>query len=101
MTLSGSLPLTAADIAAGSKTVTLTIYDSDLIFNDPLQTVDVTVPAENGVAGMWTAFQVTADLLNIGHQVAGTSGGSGEQTAEVFFKLPDGTSSNVISITAE
>lgn len=100
--LSGSVTLTAADIASGTKTFSVTVYDDDYLPNpdDPLVTVWVTVPTKDGKPGMTTSFRVTTLLLNISHQVAGAMGSSGESTAEVFFVGPDGTYSNSISITA-
>jgi hypothetical protein len=101
ITLIGAVQLTAADIAAGSKTFVITIYDDDTLANDPLQTVSLTVPTANGVAGMYTSFQGTATLLNIGHEVAGTLGTCGDDWALVFFKTPDGTNSNEVWVHAE
>lgn len=95
------MELSAADVVAGSKTFSVTIYDDDYFGNDLLQTVAVTVSAANGVAGMYTSFKVTANLLNIGHEVAGTAGISGEKIAQVFFETLDGTQSNIVNIEAD
>ena len=86
--LAGSVKLTAADIAAGTKSFTITMYDYDLFsFSDPLQTITVTVPTTNGVAGMFTSFRVAATLSNIDHIVSGALGSSGERVAQVYFVI--------------
>ncbi|MCI0358331.1 MAG: hypothetical protein L0211_07605 [Planctomycetaceae bacterium] len=99
--LTGTVMLSTTDIATGFKTFTLTIYDDDPVFDDPLQSVTVTVPAANGKAGMYTPFYVVTTLSNVNHVVVGPLGSSGQQNPWIYFVTPDGTYSADIQVFAE
>jgi hypothetical protein len=99
--VSGHVQISATDVLAGRKTFTLALYDDDVFYNDLLQSVFVTVPTAIGIAGMYTYFRATATLSNEDHIVVGPAGSSGEQSAEVFYVLPDGTLSNTTTAIAD
>ena len=100
-TMSGTVQLTAADIAAGFKTFDVKIYDKDDESDDLLSTVSATVPAKNGMVGMWTSFSKSITFSNAGNTVVvGATGTTGEDTAEIFFEIPGGATSGVVSVKA-
>jgi len=107
MRLMGTVMLTENDIINGSKSFNVHVYDDDAFSNDLLDIVQVTVPTTNGVPGMYTPFIAFSTLMNstywldpFTYHVFGFHGSSGEEEAEVFFSVPDGSYSNTAVVTA-
>ena len=106
--LQGAVELTQADIDAGSKSFTITVYDNDPFPNldELMDTIEITVPAANGVPGMFTPFIATtwaaSDLWAPGdYRVYGPAMiSTGEQEAEIYYVIEGGMSSNTVSVQA-
>ena len=97
---------------ATSKSVTIKVYDDDGPWpneDDLMDTIQITVPAANGVAEMFTAFVATttmySDYVGPGdYRVYGPSmNSSREQEAEIYFDVEDwslGSFSNTVIVQA-
>jgi hypothetical protein len=99
--LTGTVLLSAADVAAGTKTFALGLYDSDAGTDPLLAGVSITVPTANGVGGMYTPFYNTTVLWNSNQIVVGAFGSSDEREADVYFTTPDETNSETRQVFAE
>src|SRR4029079_3999743 len=101
--LSGTIPITFADTASGTKSFTINVYDDDLFSDDLLESVQVEVPTMDRDVGN-TAFSVTCTLASgfvaPGAQIYGSLASSGEWQAEIFYRLPDGSASNTVLVSA-
>ena len=92
----------------GSQSFTITVYDDDFFPNldEVMDTISITVPATNGVAGMFTPFVATttmySDFVGPGdYRVYGPAMiSSGEQEAEIYFVIEGGMSSNTVIVQA-